>query len=347
MRRLALGGAVIVGVVGAGLLVFAPVFGAPQDKVTICHRSNSVHNPYVEQQVNENSIVMPDGTPDGHGLHSGPVFPQTDASGDWGDIIPSFEYTNDHGGTSVYPGMNNTGHGGEILEAGCLVDLVEPPESTTTTTTTTVPPEVTSPTTPAPTTPTTPAPTTPTTPAPTSAPTTPAPTTGPTIPPEIETTLPGETTVPGATTTLPGATTTVPGTPTTTLVPPSTAPPTDQPPPLTDPPEGVEIMPPTEAEAIDPPASTTTLPGGTTVPGATTVPGEGDVTNDVGALTPQERVTLEQDLDPVPAGAPGAGLGGASTPNGPATDWTLAGLVLVVLAAVSGGAAWWYYRRRV
>ena len=77
------------------------------------------------------------------------------------------------------------------------------------------------------------------------------------------------------------------------------------------------------------------------------MPGEGDVTDDLGPLTPDERVTLEVELKAIPSGAPQAGLGGASTSNSPSTDWTLAGEVLVAVALVSGGAAWWYYRRRV
>ena len=84
----------------AGMLV-ADAGAAPQDKVTICHRTNSVKNPYVQQTVNENSIVMPNGDPTGHGLHTGPVYPQSD----WGDIIPPFNYANNSGGTSVYHGM--------------------------------------------------------------------------------------------------------------------------------------------------------------------------------------------------------------------------------------------------
>jgi hypothetical protein len=77
------------------------------------------------------------------------------------------------------------------------------------------------------------------------------------------------------------------------------------------------------------------------------VPGEGDHAEDLGPLSPDERVTLEEEEDPVPSGAPQAGLGGASTPNSPSTDWRLVGELLVALAAVLGGVAWWQYRRRV
>ena len=63
------------GLILAGMLV-AAAGATPQDKVTICHRTNSVKNPYVQQTVNVNSIVVPNGTPTGHGLHTGPLYPQ-------------------------------------------------------------------------------------------------------------------------------------------------------------------------------------------------------------------------------------------------------------------------------
>jgi hypothetical protein len=55
--------------------------------------------PYLQNSVNENSIVKPNRQPSGHGMHTGPIHPLQG----WGDIIPSFSYTNDHGGTSIYP----------------------------------------------------------------------------------------------------------------------------------------------------------------------------------------------------------------------------------------------------
>jgi hypothetical protein len=225
------------GLTGLGFgLIFASLLvtragAAPQDKITICHRTSSVQNPYVQQTVNENSIVMSNGSPTGHGLHTGPVFPQPN----WGDVIPPFTYANDRGGTSVYGGMNWSTDGQAIWNGGCEVDLTEPPEETTTTTTTT----------------TLPLPTT------TSAPTT---TTRPgstTTRPGSTTTHPGSTTTePGSTTTHPGSTTTQPVGGTTTTEPspgttPTTAPSTELPHPITDPGIGVEIMPPVEAVVVD------------------------------------------------------------------------------------------------
>jgi hypothetical protein len=32
----------------------------------------------------------------GHGEHAGPIFPETDADGNWGDIIPPFDYSDGH-----------------------------------------------------------------------------------------------------------------------------------------------------------------------------------------------------------------------------------------------------------
>ncbi len=204
---------------GLGLILaggpVAQVGAAPQEKVTICHGTNSIMNPYVQQTVNESSIVMPNGSPTGHGLHTGPAYPQPN----WGDVIPPFTYNNDRGGTSIYHGLNWASDGQAIWNGGCEVDLTEPPEETTTTTTTT----------------TLPMPTT------TSAPTT-------------TTTRPGSTTTrPGSTTTRPGGgtttTTTTEPPPGTT---PTTAPPSERPPPVTDPGGGVEITPAVEAVVVDP-----------------------------------------------------------------------------------------------
>ena len=254
---------VAFGLILAGVLV-TKAGAAPQDKVTICHRTNSVRNPYVQQTVNENSIVMPDGSPAGHGLHTGPVYPQPD----WGDIIPPFTYTNDRGGSSVYDGMNWSTGGQAVWNGGCEVDLTEPPEETTTTTTTTLPlPTTTS------------APTTTTRPGSTT--TRPGSTT---TQPGSTTTHPGSTTThPGSTTSQPGSTTSQPGggtTTTTTTEPPlrttpTTAPPFELPSAITDPGNGVEIMPPVEAVVVD--------PGGRTV--------------DLGQLTTSQRMALEAVVD--------------------------------------------------
>ena len=70
-------------------------------KVTLCHRTSSYTNPYVEITVDQNSVLS-----QGHGSHTGGVFP---AAG-WGDIIPPFD---------GYAGLNWTPEGQTILASDC------------------------------------------------------------------------------------------------------------------------------------------------------------------------------------------------------------------------------------
>ena len=104
--------------------VWAPLASAaPQDRVTICHRDRSVRSPYVRNTVDENSIIEPNG----HGTHTGPVFP---ALG-WGDIIPPFPYTDANGAAATYPGLNWDTEGKAIWNAPrCGVEFIRPPEPT-------------------------------------------------------------------------------------------------------------------------------------------------------------------------------------------------------------------------
>ncbi len=85
------------------------------DKVTICHRTNSVKNPYVKITVDK-SAVDGEGNND-HSHHTGPVVTseqdaQTlkDAKIKWGDIIPPFDNN---------PGLNWPA-GQEVFDNGCL-----------------------------------------------------------------------------------------------------------------------------------------------------------------------------------------------------------------------------------
>lgn len=87
-----------------------------ENKVTICHRTNSVKNPYVEIPV-DTSAVDGQGNND-HSLHIGPVVtPETDVQAlkdnkiKWGDIIPPV--------TGVTSGLN-WDSGQAVLENGCL-----------------------------------------------------------------------------------------------------------------------------------------------------------------------------------------------------------------------------------
>jgi hypothetical protein len=71
--------------------------------VTLCHANSSEINPYVQIQVDDDSIVK-----SGHGDH-----PE--------DIIPPFAYVDEDGVNQHYPGMNWDATGEAILEAGCEV----------------------------------------------------------------------------------------------------------------------------------------------------------------------------------------------------------------------------------
>lgn len=55
---------------------------APAGKVTICHRTASAKNPYVEMTIDQSAV-----TRRGHDRHDGGVFPARP----WGDIIPPFD----------------------------------------------------------------------------------------------------------------------------------------------------------------------------------------------------------------------------------------------------------------
>jgi hypothetical protein len=100
-------------------------------KVTLCHRTNSNHNPYVRITVSINSVIKDAG----HDGHDGPVYAagMKAAHQKWGDIIPAFSYA---GGS--YPGKN-WGAGAAIFAAGCAVETggghtTEPPMVTVTAT---------------------------------------------------------------------------------------------------------------------------------------------------------------------------------------------------------------------
>jgi hypothetical protein len=131
----------------------------PQVKIAFCHRTGSTNNPYVLLDTSPNAIIR-----EGHGSHTGPIFPARGPDGKWGDIIPPFTF--DSG--SLFPGLNWPA-GATILANGCMV-----PGGGTTTTSTTV----------AQTTTTQPGQTTTTAPGETTT----------TQPGETTTTLPGETT---------------------------------------------------------------------------------------------------------------------------------------------------------
>jgi hypothetical protein len=99
----------------------------PNHKVTICHRTNSVTNPYVVITVDEASVDGDEGNDKGQGdhllEHLGPVWDASTTyspphNGDqWGDIIPPF-YADGVTPTG-YSSLNWNAAGQAIFENGC------------------------------------------------------------------------------------------------------------------------------------------------------------------------------------------------------------------------------------
>jgi hypothetical protein len=115
-------GAVALALTVPGLALATPDDHGTTGKVTLCHATNSVSNPYTMITVDPASIVEGKG----HGGHDGSVFVagETQRGDDWGDIIPPFDHTYRKGGqthSDHYPGMNWTAEGRAIFDAGCTV----------------------------------------------------------------------------------------------------------------------------------------------------------------------------------------------------------------------------------
>lgn len=133
---------------------------AGNDKVMICHRTDSATNPYTMPSVDADSVDGNTGNDNGQGdhtTHTGPVATSQavaqalkDAGQKWGDIIPPHHN---------FAGYNWTAQGQAIYNNGC--NYVTPPTNTST-------PVPTSTSTPVPTSTSTPVPTSTSTPVPTS-----------------------------------------------------------------------------------------------------------------------------------------------------------------------------------
>jgi uncharacterized repeat protein (TIGR01451 family) len=91
--------------------------------VRICHRTNSVDNPYTIQTP---SIGNNGDLSGGHLTHTGPVFPAPN----WGDIIPPYLYEDANGEIQVFPGRNWNEQGQAIHEHGCEPPPPPPPPIT-------------------------------------------------------------------------------------------------------------------------------------------------------------------------------------------------------------------------
>ncbi len=115
----------------AGAFAFAgSSASAAATKVTICHRTNSDSNPYVEISPSANGVL------NGHAEQHDDLFvwtPTLKATGQkWGDIIPAFDF----GPGAQYAGKNWTAAGQAIQANDCTA-----PDAIPTTTTSTTPPE--------------------------------------------------------------------------------------------------------------------------------------------------------------------------------------------------------------
>ena len=113
-----------IALAASAFAISVPAASAAAQKVTICHRTNSDTNPYVQISPSANGVL------NGHAKnHDDPRIwaPGLKAQGlKWGDIIPAF---------GDYPGLNldktggfdGTTTGEDILENGCVVPQPEPP----------------------------------------------------------------------------------------------------------------------------------------------------------------------------------------------------------------------------
>ena len=122
-RLVTAGWLVAAGLLGAALALPATAIAtqpSPDHQVTICHATDSDHNPYVRETVDIASSGYVQG---GHNEHAGPIWDAT-LKGQhvkWGDIIPPYTY-----GDFSFPGMNWSAAGQGIWLNGCLAPLPSP-----------------------------------------------------------------------------------------------------------------------------------------------------------------------------------------------------------------------------
>ena len=144
-RRKATGAASVLGLFLGGFFLLTPVSeAAPSEKVTICHRTNSVTKPYTVNSVPVSSI---DGSKkNDHSHHLGPIFDFSDpgqytppfSDDEWGDIIPPHEANGGVGQNWTEVAYDGGPTGQEIHAAGCVEPEDEPNEEEDPTATLTV-----------------------------------------------------------------------------------------------------------------------------------------------------------------------------------------------------------------
>lgn len=102
-----------------GTVSEASASAPPNHKVTICHATDSNHNPYVVVTADIASAGYLQG---GHDGHTGPIRVSGDQAAhiNWGDIIPPYTYVRADGTTFTYAGMNWTAEGQATLANGCI-----------------------------------------------------------------------------------------------------------------------------------------------------------------------------------------------------------------------------------
>lgn len=118
-KRIVIVSAVVAAMFAVGGLGVVSAAGQEggHEPITLCHARASVTNPYGPKAITVDADAIfddPNVVPNGHGTHTGPLFP----ADDWGDIIPPFD---------GFPGLNWPA-GQAILENDCQIP--GPPETT-------------------------------------------------------------------------------------------------------------------------------------------------------------------------------------------------------------------------
>jgi hypothetical protein len=128
LKRSALGALIAATLVGSSFAIgTTAASGDPSANVTICHRTDSDTNPYVQITVDESAVDGLGGGNDHLGAHTGPVWDPTLKAQHikWGDIIPPVD---EHGDPRPDPTLiANWPAGQDIFDNGCVVPSDVPP----------------------------------------------------------------------------------------------------------------------------------------------------------------------------------------------------------------------------